>query len=136
MKQRQPPSPARSPRFEEYLGQLTPPAGPAVRMVPRENYTKGLLLPLERKSVEPMAARLAPGNVRRMHQSLHHVVADAPWNDEAVLDRCLDFVLPEMLRQEPVVAWVVDDTGFPKKGHESVGVARQYCGQVGKQDNG
>jgi SRSO17 transposase len=82
-----------------------------------------------------MAARLAPDHVRRMHQSLHHVVADAPWSDEAVLDRCLDFVLPAMLRQEPVVAWVVDDTGFPKKGHESVGVARQYCGQVGKQDN-
>jgi len=70
-----------------------------------------------------------------MHQSVHHVVADAPWSDEAVLDRCLDFVLPAMLRREPVVAWVVDDTGFPKKGHESVGVARQYCGQVGKQDN-
>jgi len=70
-----------------------------------------------------------------MHQSLHHVVADAPWSDEAVLDQCLDFVLPVMLREEPVVAWVVDDTGFPKKGHESVGVARQYCGQVGKQDN-
>jgi len=70
-----------------------------------------------------------------MHQSLHHVVADAPWSDEAILDRCLDFVLPAMLREEPVVAWVVDDTGFPKKGHQSVGVARQYCGQVGKQDN-
>jgi SRSO17 transposase len=68
-------------------------------------------------------------------QSLHHVVADAPWSDEVVLDRCLDFVIPEMLRRDPVVAWVVDDTGFPKQGHESVGVARQYCGQVGKQDN-
>lgn len=100
-----------------------------------KNYCTGLLLPGERKSVEPMAARLAPDNVRRMHQSLHHVVADAPWSDEAVLDRCLDTVLPAMLRQGPVVAWVVDDTGFPKKGQESVGVARQYCGQVGKQDN-
>ena len=82
-----------------------------------------------------MAARLAPHNVRRMHQSLHHLVADAPWSDEAVLDSALDFVLPAMLRQGPVVAWVVDDTGFPKKGKESVGVTRQYCGQVGKQDN-
>src|SRR5207247_5935702 len=99
------------------------------------SYCTALLLPGERKSVEPMAARLAPDNVRRMHQSLHHVGADAPWSDEAILDRCLNFVLPAMLRQEPVVAWVVDDTGFPKKGHESVGVARQYCGQVGKQDN-
>jgi SRSO17 transposase len=78
---------------------------------------------------------VAGDNVRRMHQSLHHVVADAPWSDEAVLDRCLDFVIPAMLRRDPVVAWVVDDTGFPKKGRESVGVARQYCGQVGKQDN-
>ncbi len=82
-----------------------------------------------------MAARLAGDNVRRMHQSLHHVVADAPWNDEAVLDRCLDCVIPAMLRHDPVLAWVVDDTGFPKKGRESVGVARQYCGQVGKQGN-
>jgi SRSO17 transposase len=110
-------------------------AGHADRNVPLKNYCTGLLLPGERKSVEPMAARLAPDNVRRMHQSLHHVVADAPWSDEAVLDRCLDFVLPAMLRQQPVLAWVVDDTGFPKKGRESVGVARQYCGQVGKQDN-
>jgi SRSO17 transposase len=42
-------------------------------------------LPGERKSVEPMAARLAPDNVRRMHQSLHHLVADAPWNDDEML---------------------------------------------------
>ena len=82
-----------------------------------------------------MAARLAPDNVRRMHQSLHHLVADAPWSDEAVLDAVLDSVLPAMLARGPVVAWVVDDTGFPKKGQHSVGVTRQYCGQVGKQEN-
>jgi SRSO17 transposase len=82
-----------------------------------------------------MAARLAPDNVRSMHQSLHHLVADAPWDDEILLDRALDTVLPAMLRQGPVAAWVVDDTGFPKKGRHSVGVTRQYCGQVGKQDN-
>ena len=122
-------------RFAAYIEGLAEAAGHADRNVPLKNYCTGLLLPGERKSVEPMAARLAPDSVRRMHQSLHHVVADAPWRDEAVLDRCLDFVLPAMLRQEPIVAWVVDDTGFPKKGHESVGVARQYCGQVGKQDN-
>jgi SRSO17 transposase len=82
-----------------------------------------------------MAARLAPDNVQRMHQSLHHLVADARWDDEALLDRALDTVLATMLKQGPVVAWVVDDTGFPKKGRHSVGVTRQYCGQVGKQDN-
>jgi len=122
-------------RFAAYIEGLAEAAGHADRHIPLKNYCSGLLLPGERKSVEPMAARLAPENVRRMHQSLHHVVADAPWSDEAVLDRCLEFVIPAMLRDEPVVAWVVDDTGFPKKGRESVGVARQYCGQVGKQDN-
>ncbi len=122
-------------RFAAYIEGLAEAAGHADRHVPLKNYCTGLLLPGERKSVEPMAARLAADNVRRMHQSLHHVVADAPWSDEAVLDRCLDSVIPAMLRRDPVVAWVVDDTGFPKKGRESVGVARQYCGQVGKQDN-
>jgi SRSO17 transposase len=94
-----------------------------------------LLLPGERKSVEPMAARLAPNNVRRMHQSLHHVVADAPWSDEAMLGYVRDYALGAMTRASPVVAWIVDDTGLPKKGTHSVGVARQYCGQTGKQDN-
>ena len=98
-------------------------------------YCAGLLLPGERKSVEPMAARLAPDNVRRTHQSLHHVVADAPWNDEAVLGSVRERVLGAMKQNGPVAAWIVDDTGFPKKGTHSVGVARQYCGQVGKQDN-
>src|ERR1700685_1109129 len=126
---------AQQKRLAAYLDGLAQAAGHADRTEPLKAYCTGLLLPGERKSVEPMAARLAPENVRRMHQSLHHVVADAPWSDEAVLDRCLEFVIPAMLRDEPVVAWVVDDTGFPKKGRESVGVARQYCGQVGKQDN-
>ncbi len=107
----------------------------ADRAVPLKNYCTGLLLPGERKSVEPMAARLAPANVRRMHQSLHHVVADAPWSDEAVLRQVRSEVLPVMQKHGPVVCWIVDDTGFPKKGSHSAGVARQYCGQVGKQDN-
>jgi SRSO17 transposase len=100
-----------------------------------KNYCKGLLLPGERKSVEPMAARLAPNDVRRMHQSLHHLVADAPWNDEEMLAEVREYVLPTMQKQGPVVAWIVDDTGFPKQGKHSVGVARQYCGQIGKHDN-
>jgi SRSO17 transposase len=110
-------------------------AGHADREIPLRNYCTGLLLPGERKSVEPMAARLAPDNVRRMHQSLHHVVADAPWSDEEMLRQVRHSVLPAMEKQGAVVCWIVDDTGFPKKGSHSVGVARQYCGQVGKQDN-
>jgi SRSO17 transposase len=100
-----------------------------------ENYTKGLMLPIERKSVEPMAARLAPGNVRKMHQSLHHIVADAAWSDDALLKQVRRHVLPAMTRKHALAAWIVDDTGFPKKGAHSVGVARQYCGQLGKQEN-
>jgi len=126
---------AQQKRLAAYLDSLAQAAGHSDRVVPFKAYCTGLLLPGERKSVEPMAARLAPDNVRRMHQSLHHLVADAPWDDEALLDRALDTVLASMLRQSPVIAWVVDDTGFPKKGQHSVGVARQYCGQVGKQDN-
>jgi hypothetical protein len=82
-----------------------------------------------------MAARLAPDNVRRTHQSLHHLVADAPWNDEEMLAEVRRYVLPTMQKHGPVVAWIVDDTGFPKRGQHSVGVARQYCGQLGKSDN-
>ena len=135
MKRQPPHSPARSQRFDDYLGHLTRCAGHADRVIPMENYTKGLLLPLERKSVEPMAARLAPGNVRRMHQSLHHIVADAAWSDAALLREMREQVLPAMTRRHKLLAWIVDDTGFPKKGTHSVGVTRQYCGQVGKQGN-
>jgi SRSO17 transposase len=70
-----------------------------------------------------------------MHQSLHHLVADAGWEDEEILGEVRRQVLPAMQKHSPVVAWIVDDTGFPKQGKHSVGVARQYCGQVGKHDN-
>jgi SRSO17 transposase len=122
-------------RFATYLEGVAAAAGHADRIAPLKSYATGLLLPGERKSVEPMAARLAPANVRRLHQSLHHVVADAPWDDEEVLRQIRHRVLPAMIRKGPVVAWVIDDTGFPKKGRHSVGVTRQYCGQLGKQDN-
>lgn len=125
----------REARLAAYLEGLTGAAGHADRVVPMRNYATGLLLPIERKSVEPMAARLAPGNVRRMHQSLHHLVAEAAWSDEALLGEVRRQVLPAMTRERPLEAWIVDDSGFPKKGRHSVGVARQYCGQVGKQDN-
>ena len=82
-----------------------------------------------------MAARLAPDNVQRTHQSLHHLVAESPWSDEAVLESVRGHVLTAMKQSGPVAAWIVDDTGFLKKGTHSVGVARQYCGQIGKQDN-
>lgn len=126
---------ARQKRFAAYVDTLGKATGHADRGAPLKNYCTGLLLPGERKSVEPMAARLAPDNVRRMHQSLHHVVADAAWSDEAVLRKVRSYTLAAMQRSGPVICWIVDDTGFPKKGSHSVGVTRQYCGQVGKQEN-
>lgn len=110
-------------------------AGHQDRQEPLKSYCKGLLLPGERKSIEPMAARLDFANVDRMRQSLHHLVAKAPWSDEALLNDVRSQVLPVMQKQGALVAWIVDDTGFPKKGTHSVGVTRQYCGQVGKQEN-
>ena len=122
-------------RFAAYVEGLAIAAGHEDRHAPLKDYCRGLLLPGERKSIEPMAARLDPERVQPLRQSLHHLVAKAPWSDEALLDQVRTQVLPAMQKQGPVVAWIVDDTGFPKKGTHSVGVARQYCGQVGKQDN-
>jgi len=122
-------------RFAAYIDGLAKAAGHEDREVPLKNYCKGLLLPGERKSIEPMAARLEPASVQPVRQSLHHLVAKAPWSDEALLGQVRNAVLPAMQKHGPMVAWIVDDTGFPKKGKHSVGVARQYCGQVGKQDN-
>ena len=122
-------------RFAAYIEGLAKAAGHADRELPLKNYSAGLLLPGERKSVEPMAARVAPDNVRQTHQSMHHFVADAPWSDDQMLAEVQKQVLPTMAKHGPVMAWIVDDTGIPKKGSHSVGVARQYCGQLGKQEN-
>ena len=122
-------------RFAAYIEGLAKAAGHEDRHQPLKDYCKGLLLPGDRKSIEPMAARLHPENVQPMRQSLHHLVAKAPWSDAMLLEQVCDYVVPTMRKQGAVVAWIVDDTGFPKKGTHSVGVTRQYCGQVGKQEN-
>lgn len=121
--------------FSRYVDHLVKVIGHADRADPLRDYCLGLLMPLERKSVEPMAAVTAPARVAAKHQSLLHFVGQAPWSDEAVMAQVRDHVLPVIERQGPIRAWIIDDTGFPKKGRHSVGVARQYCGQLGKQDN-
>jgi SRSO17 transposase len=122
-------------RFAAYVEALTGAIGHADRATPLRHYCTGLLMPAERKSVEPMAAMTAPARAAAQHQSLLHFVGQAPWSDAAVLTKVRDLVLPAIERAGPIEAWIIDDTGFPKKGRHSVGVARQYCGQLGKQDN-
>lgn len=124
-----------SERFEGYLGQLTAVLGHADRHEPLRQYLTGLLLPGDRKSVEPMAAKIDPGHVRARHQSMHHFVAHSSWDGEALLRVASDYALAQLERHAPVSAWVVDDTSVPKKGRHSVGVARQYCGVLGKRAN-
>ena len=122
-------------RFSEYVEALTTVLGRADRAGPLKDYCIGLLMPGERKSVEPMAAIVAPARVSAKHQSLLHLVSQAAWSDEAVLAKVRELVLPTIEAQGKIEAWIVDDTGFAKKGVHSVGVARQYCGRLGKTDN-
>jgi SRSO17 transposase len=122
-------------RFVAYVEGLVSVIGHADRAKPLRDYCVGLMMPCERKSVEPMAAVTAPARVAAQHQSLLHFVGEGRWSDERVLARVRAMVLPAMERHGPVEAWIIDDTGFPKQGRHSVGVARQYCGELGKQDN-
>lgn len=121
-------------RFGRYLEHLSEGLGHADRHAGLRGYCTGLMLPLARKSVEPMAARVDPLNASARHQALHHFVAKAEWSDTQMLRRVCQWVMPKMDFRLGGW-WIIDDTGFPKKGRHSVGVTRQYCGMLGKQDN-
>ena len=120
-------------RFAAYVSGLGSVIGHADRTGPLRDYCTGLMLPGERKSVEPMAARTAPARTAAQHQSLLHFVGVANWSDEKVLAKVREMVLPAMTKAGPIEAWIIDDTSFPKQGKHSVGVHHQYCGQLGKQ---
>lgn len=121
-------------RFDSYLAHLSVGLGHADRHAGLRGYCTGLMLPLARKSVEAMAARVDPMNTSARHQSLHHFVAKAEWSDVQMLRRVCQWVVPKMDFSQGGW-WIIDDTGFPKKGRHSVGVARQYCGVLGKREN-
>src|SRR4249920_1559241 len=123
-----------SQRFDQYMEHLSAGLGHLDRHAGLKGYCTGLMLRLARKSVEPMAARVDPMHASARHQALHHFVAKAEWSDEEMLRRVCQWVVPKMDFTEGGW-WIIDDTGFPKKGRHSVGVARQYCGMLGKQDN-
>ena len=123
-------------RFERYSDAMVEALGHVDRATPARWYLRGLMLPGQRKSVEPMAARVHPQDVRSAHQSMHHLVADSEWSDAALLAAVAREVVPKLsdAGRAPCF-WIIDDTGCRKFGKHSVGVARQYCGQLGKTDN-
>ena len=103
------------------------------RQEPRDqffNYMVGQFSALERKSIEPMALQVEGGKVRAMQR----LVSDALWDEEAMLDTSHRLVQDAMGEPDGVLS--VDETGLAKKGQDSVGVARPYCGSLGKVDNG
>src|SRR5437660_8642179 len=122
-------------RFEKYVDGLASVIGHADRVGPLHDYCTGLVLPGERKSVEPLAGKTDPDRMAAQHQSLLHFVGQAEWSDERVLTKVREMVLPSIERHGPIEAWIIDDTAFPKQGRHSVGVQHQYCGQLGKQAN-
>src|SRR5882724_4573423 len=122
-------------RFLGYVEGLASVIGHADRVGPLHDYCLGLMAARGRKSVEPMAAHIAPHRTSAQHQSMLHFIGRAGWSDEEVLAKVREMVLPQIERHGPIEAWIVDDTGFPKKGEHSVGVSHQYCGQLGKQSN-
>ena len=123
-----------SKEFEHYMTHLAEGLGHADRHAGLSGYCTGLMLPLSRKSVERMAARVDPLHASARHQSLHHFVAKAQWSAQELLRRAAQWVVP-LMDFSAGGWWIIDDTGFPKKGMHSVGVTRQYCGVLGKQDN-
>ena len=115
-------------RLEQFLTDLLEPLGRCERRHWGSVYVRGLLLDGERKSIEPMAARLPEGNVQAMQQ----LIGQSPWRWAPVWQRLAQRMTAEMT---PDPVWVIDDTGFPKQGCHSVGVARQYSGTLGKTAN-
>jgi len=122
-------------RFVAYVDSLVGVLGHVDREGPLRDYCVGLLMPGERKSVEPIAAIVSPARAAAAHQSLLHFVGQSTWSDEAMLAKVRELAAPAFAARGGIEAWIVDDTVFQKKGSHSVGVARQYCGRLGKTDN-
>jgi DDE superfamily endonuclease len=114
--------------LEQFLSDLLEPLGRRERRQWGSVYVQGLLLDGERKSIEPMAARLPDGNV----QALQQMIGQSPWAWAPVWQRLAQRMAAELA---PAPVWVIDDTGFLKQGRHSVGVARQYSGTLGKTAN-
>src|SRR5476649_2485755 len=104
-------------RFERYTDVMVEALGHADRATPARWYLRGLMLPGSRKSVEPMAARVHPQNVRSAHQAMHHLVADSEWSDKALLAAMAGEVVPVLSATGAARCfWIIDDTGVRKYG--------------------
>jgi SRSO17 transposase len=125
---------ALSGELEQFLEEMTFGMGRLERRTAMKAYARALLLDGERKSLEPMAARISPGaeQVQAWRQRLQQAVCVADWDQREVFRRLATRVAHEL---PEISALVVDDTGIPKKGRHSVGVARQYTGTLGRIEN-
>src|SRR3954453_14497495 len=119
-------------KFDEYVDAIAAAMNHPQQKERLHGYCSGLLLPGERKSMEPIAAHLDPDRVQAMHHSVQHFITEGTWSDEAVLARVRGQVLPALHEHGAIRFWIVDESGIPKKGRHSVGVAPQYCGGGGK----
>ena len=121
-------------QLEDFIGKLTADLGRSEKRAALRLYVTGLLLDGERKSILPIAARLvdSDGEIEGMRQRLQQAVVVSDWDDDVMRSRLAQIVERDM---PGIGAFVFDDTGFPKKGRHSVGVARQYSGTLGRTDS-
>src|SRR5271169_5423473 len=124
-------------RLRSYLARLGECLGNSHRRASFATYMMGLLSESERKSMEPLAARTTatPAHASAAHQKLHHFIANTSWSDHDVRLTAARYAIAAMEKRDPIMAWVIDDTGFLKQGKHSVGVQRQYTGSAGKTAN-
>ena len=134
-------------RFAAYVEGLASVIGHKDREGPLRDYCLGLMLPCERKSVEPLAAVTAPGRAAAQHQSLLHFIGSGGWSDERVLAKVREMVLPQIEQHGAISAWIIDDTGSPSKdgtrsawrgstagNSASRTIARWRCAVAGQSD--
>jgi len=115
-------------KLEAFLSDVVVPMGRTERRQHAAEYVRGLLMDGERKSIEPIADRLPGGDV----QALQQFVNQSPWSTKEVQSSLARKVEGEFV---PEAYWLIDEVSFPKQGNHSVGVARQYCGALGKTAN-